>query len=40
MFEFFTSVIAPKLAEIITELAWTACAAMLAYMVNKVWKSA
>jgi len=38
MFEFFASVVAPKLTELLTELVWTACAAMLAYAVNKAWK--
>jgi TRAP-type C4-dicarboxylate transport system permease small subunit len=39
MFEFITSVLAPKLIEVFTELAWAACAALLAYAANKVWKT-
>jgi hypothetical protein len=39
MFEFFATVIAPKLIEVFTELAWTACVALLAYTANKVWKT-
>ena len=36
MFEFFASVIAPKVIQVFTELAW---AALLAYTVNKIWKT-
>ncbi len=39
MFEFFATVIAPKVIQVFTELAWAACAALLAYAVNKVWKT-
>ena len=39
MFEFFTTVIAPKVIQVLTELAWAACAALLAYAVNKAWKT-
>ena len=39
MFEFFTTVIAPKVIQVFTELALAACAALLAYAVNKVWKT-
>jgi hypothetical protein len=39
MFEFITSVLAPRLIEMFTELAWAACGALLAYAVNKVWKT-
>jgi len=39
MFEFLTTVIAPKVIQVFTELAWAACAALLVYTVNKVWKA-
>jgi hypothetical protein len=39
MFEFFATVIAPKVIQVFTELVWAACAALLAYTVNKVWKA-
>lgn len=39
MFEFLASVIAPRFIEMFTELAWAACGALLAYAVNKVWKT-
>jgi TRAP-type C4-dicarboxylate transport system permease small subunit len=39
MFDFITSVFAPKLIEIFTELAWAACGALLAYAANKVCKT-
>ena len=39
MFEFFATVITPKVIQVFTELAWAACAALLAYTVNKVWKT-
>jgi hypothetical protein len=40
MFEFISSVIFPKLSELLTDLMWTACAAMLAYIGNKLWQAA
>ena len=40
MFEFFTTVIAPKFMQVFTELTWAACAAFVAYALNKVFKTA
>jgi hypothetical protein len=39
MFGFLATVIAPKVIQVFTELAWAACAALLAYTVNKVWRA-
>jgi len=36
MFEFIASVFIPILTDMFMELAWAACAAMLAYATNKV----
>ena len=36
MFEFIASVFIPTLTNIFMEFAWAACAAMLAYAMNKV----
>jgi hypothetical protein len=36
MFEFIASVFIPTLTNMFMEFTWTACAAMLAYAMNKV----
>lgn len=39
MFEFLATVIAPEIIQVFSELAWAACAALLAYTLNKVCKT-
>ena len=39
MFEFITSVVFPQVTNILRDLVLAACAALLAYAVNKVWKT-